>query len=34
MKTFLLIFISALIIFGAACKKSAKNPDTIPENKL
>jgi hypothetical protein len=34
MKTFLLILISALIIFGAASKKSAKNPDTIPENKL
>lgn len=31
MKASLITFISALIIFGAACKKSAKIPDTIPE---
>lgn len=31
MKTSLIIFISALIIFGAACKKSVSNLDTIPQ---
>jgi len=31
MKIPLIVFFSALIIFGAAYKKSAKNPDSIPE---